>query len=230
MKRPILVSGILLITLLGATAGYFTGDRTEVPVPTATGQAAPLGEVTAPTPSLPVKTPVPSDVVGLETGLSYKRRTFTVTREDGQRVHVSIETPDDWRLTQDKKAPAEVKFLDRLTERGVRVEAVEPKQTPADARAALVVALKQSQAPENDLRILSESDEQVEGYDGRPRTVSTLIYTFIPKETLRYVIVRWVATGDDLTTVEMSITGLPQDADGLGEVLQAATRTVRETS
>ncbi|MFI6673297.1 hypothetical protein [Kribbella sp. NPDC050470] len=230
MKRPILVSGILLITLLGATAGYFTGDRTEVPVPTATGQAAPLGEVTPPEPSVPVKTPVPSDVAALETGLSYKRRSFTVTREDGQPVQVSIETPDDWRLTRDKKAPAEVKFLDRLTERGVRVEAVEPKQTPAAARAALVVALKQSQAPENDLRILTESDEQVEGDDGRPRTVSTLIYTFIPKETLRYVIVRWVATGDDLTTVEMSITGLPQDADGLGEVLLAATRTVRETS
>jgi hypothetical protein len=227
VKRPILVSAIVPITFLSAAAGYFAGDRTE-PAPTQSGQALPLGGASSSEPSVPVKTPVPSDVEALETGLAYQRHTFTVTPEGGQPVQVSIETPDGWRLTQNPKAPAEVKFLDRLDERGVRVEAVEPKQTTAEAREQLVVGLRQSQAPENDLRILSQTDEQIEGDDGRPRTVSTLIYTYIPKQTRRYVIVRWVAIDDDLTEVEMSITGLPQDADGLAEVLRQATRTVRQ--
>jgi hypothetical protein len=230
VKRPILVSAILLITLAGAAGGYYTGDRTE-PTPTAAGEALPLGEVGQSEPSVPVKTPVPSDVAALETELPYKRHTFTVTPERQQPVQVSIETPQDWRLTKNPKAPAEVKFLDPLNERGVRVEAVEPTQTTADARRQIAVGLRQSQAPENDLRILSETDERVQDLDGRTRTVSTLIYTYIPNKTRRYVIVRWIATGDnDLATVEMSITGLPQDAQGLAEVLLEATRTVRETS
>ncbi|GAB2635640.1 hypothetical protein [Kribbella swartbergensis] len=229
MKRPILVIVIVLTTLLGAAGGYYAGDRTE-PTPTQSGEALPLGGVSPSEPSPPVKTPVPSDVAALETGLAYQRHTFTVTPEGYRPVQISIETPEGWRLTRNPKAPGEVKFLDRLNERGVRVEAVEPNQTTADAREQLVVNLRQSQPPENDLRILTETDEQIEGDDGRPRTVSTLIYTFIPKQTRRYVIVRWVATDDDRTAVEMSITGLPQDADGLAEVLRQATRTVRETT
>ncbi|TDD25399.1 hypothetical protein E1218_15005 [Kribbella turkmenica] len=230
MKRPILVTGILAITLLGAAAGYYTGDHTE-PAPTAAGEAVPLGGVAPSEPTVPVKTPVPNDLAALETGLSYERHLFTVRPAGQQPVQISIKTPDRWRLTKDPDAPAEVKFLDPRNERAVRVEAVEPTETTTDSRKKLVVGLRQSQAPENDLRILSQTDEQVEDDEGRLRAVSTLVYTYIPNKTRRYVIVRWVATGeDDRTTVEMSITGLPQDAKGLDEVLHQATRTVRETN
>jgi hypothetical protein len=68
----------------------------------------------------------------------------------------------------------------------------------------------------------------VEGDDGSLRTVSTLVYTYIPDEVVRYVIVRWVATGpDDTATVEMSIAGLPQDVKALNEILDQATRSVK---
>jgi hypothetical protein len=230
--RRLLLTGLLLLAVaLGVTGGYFTGDRLDTPSATPSGNAAPLGEVSPSAPSLPVKTPVPSNVPALETGLDYERHTFTVTPKGQPSVQLSIQTPDGWRLTRDPQAPGEVKFLDKLRERGVRVEADQPPtQTPADASAKLVVDLKQSQDPENDLRIVSQTDDQIEGDDGTTRTVSTLIYTYIPNKTLRYVIVRWIATGDDgLTTIEMSITGLPQDAPALDEVLLNATRSVHET-
>ena len=230
MKRVLLVGLLLLALALGVGGGYYTGDYLETPRPTASGEAAPLGEVSPSEPPLPVKTPIPSNVEPLETGLDYQRRTFTVTPKGRPPVRLSIEVPAGWGLTHDSQVPAQVRFLDKLKERGVRVESVEPAaQTTADAMAKLIVDLKASQKPENDLRIQSQTTEQIEGEDGEPRSVSTLIYTFIPVKTLRYVIVRWVATnGGDLTTVEMSITGLPQDAAGLDEVLEAATRSVHE--
>ena len=222
MRRLLLTGLLLLAVALGVTGGYFTGDRLDTPSATPSGNAAPLGGVSPSEPSLPVKTPVPNNLPALETGLDYGRHVFTVTPKGQPSVQLSIQTPDGWRLTRDPKAPGEVKFLDPLRERGVRVEADEPAtRTPADARAQLIVDLKQSQPPENDLRILSQTDEQLEADDGTTRAVSTLIYTFIPTQTVRYVIVRWIATGDDgLTSVEMSITGLPQDAPGLAEVLR----------
>ena len=231
MKRPLLAGLVLLAVVLGVTGGYLTGDYLDTPLPTASGDAGPLGELPSTEPTLPVKTPTPSDVPALETGLDYQRHTFTVIPKGQQPVQLSIKTPDGWELKRSPKLPAEVKFLDPTNERGVRVEAVEPPtRTTADARAQLVLNLRSSQPAENDLRIVSQNDEQVEGDDGEPRTVSTLIYTYIPTKTRRYVIVRWVATnGDDLAAVEMSISGLPQDAPGLTEVLRAATTSVRET-
>jgi hypothetical protein len=231
VKRLLLTGLLLLAVALGATGGYFTGDYLDTPLATPSGNAAPIGDVSPSEPSLPVKTPVPNNLAPLQTGLDYKRRTFTVTPKDNPPVQLSIEVPAGWLQTRDPKAAGEVKFLDRLKERGVRVEAVEPaNQTPEDARKQLVVDLKQSQAPENDLRIVNQTDDQIQGDDGEPRKVSTLTYTYIPNQTLRYVIVCWVAAdGGDFTTVEMSITGLSQDAPGLAEVLQNATRSVRAT-
>jgi hypothetical protein len=223
---------------LGVAGGYFTGDRMDQPTPTASGEAAPLGQLpppttttpTTPTPSLPVKTPVPSDVPPLETGLEYQRRNFTVT-PPGQSVDLSIKVPSGWKLRRDTKSTSEVRFLDELEERAVRVESDEPATlTPEAARASLLIGLKQSQPPENDLQIVSQTTSTVTGDDGEPRSVATLIYTYIPKETLRYVIVRWIAMpGSNLVSVEMSITGLPQDAPALQEILKTATESVRET-
>jgi hypothetical protein len=230
VKRVLVVALLLLVLALGAGGGYLTGDYLDTPKPSTSGVAVPLGDVSPSESPLPVKTPIPSNVTALETGLDYTRHTFTVTPKGQPAVQLSVETPAGWRLSRDPKAPGEVKYLDKLRERGVRIEADEPAtRTTSAAMAQLVVDLKSSQAPENDLRILSQTDEQVEGDDGDQRKVSTLVYTYIPNKTLRYVIVRWVATGnDDLTTVEMSITGLPQDAPALDEVLEAATRSVHE--
>ena len=234
--RRVLLAGLLLLALaLGAGSGYYAGDYLDTPEPTASGTAGPLGNISpsptpTPTPTLPVKTPIPSTLEPLETGLDYTNHTFTVTPKDAEPVQLSIETPQGWKIaTRDPKRPGEVKYLDKLRERGVRVEAVAPAgKTPADEMAQLMVDLKTSQAPENDVRFLSNTTGVVTGDDGESRSVATLIYTFIPGETLRYVIVRWIAINGELTNVEMSITGLPQDAPALDEVLQRATASVSE--
>ncbi|TCC11314.1 hypothetical protein [Kribbella soli] len=235
--RRVLLAGLLLLALaLGAGSGYYAGDYLDTPEPTASGTAGPLGEISpSPTPtpnepSIPVKTPVPNNLEPLETGLDYANHTFTVSPKDAEPVQLSVETPQGWRMaTRDPKRPGEVKYLDKLRERGVRVEAVAPaKETPKDEMAQLIVDLKKSQAPENDVRISSQTTDVITGDDGESRSVATLIYTFIPNETLRYVIVRWIAINGELTNVEMSITGLPQDAPALDEVLQRATASVSE--
>jgi hypothetical protein len=135
--------------------------------------------------------------------------------------------PRGWQLTRDPKAPREVKFLDPARERGIRVESGLPESlTTTDSMSQLVTNLEASQPYENDLKIVSQDDDQIV-VDGEPRTVSTLIYTYIPTKTLRYVIVTWVSTGgDDLATVEMSITGLPQDAAALKAILAETTKSV----
>ncbi|MEU8224711.1 hypothetical protein [Kribbella sp. NPDC048915] len=234
--RKVVAAGLLLLALaLGVGGGYAAGDYLDRP--TAAGTAAPLGEVSpSPTPSpsepsLPVKTPVPSNVEPLNTGLEYTTHSVTVTPKGAAPVRLAVETPQGWRLApRDPERPAEFKYLDKLRERGVRVEAVEPAvRTPADELAKLVVDLKKSVPAEDGLRIISQtSDEQILGDDGRPRSVATLIYTYIPGETLRYVVVRWIAVNDNpFATIEMSITGLPQDATGLDEVLLHATQSAR---
>lgn len=234
--RRVLLAGLLLLALaLGAGSGYYAGDYLDTPEPTASGTAGPLGDISpsptpTPTPTLPVKSPIPSTLEPLETGLEYTNHTFTVTPKDAEPVQLSIETPQGWKIApRDPKRPGEVKYLDKLRERGVRVEAVAPaEETPADEMAQLIVDLKKSQPPENDVRVTSQTTDVVTGDDGESRSVATLIYTFIPGETLRYVIVRWIAINGELTNVEMSITGLPQDAQALDEVLQRATASVSE--
>ncbi|MFI5690999.1 hypothetical protein ACIA58_04120 [Kribbella sp. NPDC051586] len=234
--RRVLLAGLLLLALaLGVGGGYYTGDRLDTPDPTASGTAGPLGTVSqspSPTPtepSLPVKTPVPSNLDPLQPGLDYTSRTFTVTPQDEPSVQLSIDAPQGWHLTRDPKRPQEVKYLDDRKERGVRVEAIEPVDTtPADEMAQLIVDLKKSQAPENDVQIVSHTTDVVDGEDGDARPVATLIYTYIPGKTLRYVIVRWIAIDGQLTNVEMSITGIPEDAAALDEVLQHATTSVHE--
>jgi hypothetical protein len=229
MRTPILVSGVLLLGVLGGAAGYAAGLYETPVLPQSFGVAAPLG-ATSPAEQLSVKTPEPSNVPPFTTaGLAFRQFTFIV-QPDGERpVHLSIRAPRGWQLTKSPKSPAEVKFLDPLKERGVRVESgFPPDLTTAESREKLLLDLEKSQPPENDLRILSQTDGQVE-VDGQSRAVSTLIYTYIPNKTRRYVIVRWVATGgNDLATVEMSVTGLPQDAAGLASVLGEATRTVKQ--
>jgi hypothetical protein len=230
MRTPILVSGVLLLGVLSSAAGYAAGVYEASALPQSFGAAAPLGATTSPAEQLPVKTAEPSNVAAFTTaGLTFRQFAFTVQPDGEPPVHLSIRAPRGWQLTKSPKSPAEVKFLDPRKERGVRVESgFPPDLTTAQSRDQLLVDLQKSQPPENDLRILFQTDGQVEA-NGRSRAVSTLIYTYIPNKTRRYVIVRWIATGgDDLATVEMSVTGLPQDAAGLASVLGEATRTVKQ--
>lgn len=228
MKRPILVSGVVLITLLGAAGGYYTGDRTELPVPTAAGEAVPLGGASPSQPQLTRKTPKPNNLTALQVDeLDFRTQKFTVHQDSQPPVRLSVRVPDGWRKTVDKKAPGEVKFLDSLRERGVRVEAgFQPGLTTAQMRDKLIQGLESSQPYENNLQIVAKTDDTITGSDGRPRETSTVVYTFIPGKDVRYVIVRWVATaGDSMATVEMSITGLPQDKAALHLIADQAAKS-----
>jgi hypothetical protein len=232
VRKSLLVSGVVLLALLGAAGAYYGGaEYTGQPRVYEAGPAAPLSGYPT-NPPLPKKTPEPYSLTPLAADeLKFHAQTFTIHDDAGAQLPLSISVPRGWRLTRDPKTPREVRFLDPRKERAVRVESAlpPPALSTTDSMNQLVANLKSSQPYENDLRILSQTNEQIEA-DGGTRTVSTLIYTFIPKKTLRYVIVRWVATGgDDIATVEMSITGLPQDAAGLKPVLLEASQSVRET-
>jgi len=228
VRRPILVSGLLLLALLGAAAGYLLGYRLETPVPTASGDAEPLGDVTTAQPPLPRKTPEPNNVQGLDPEeLDFRTQVFTVHQDSLPPVRLSVRVPAGWQKKVDKEAPGEVKFLDSLRERGVRVESgFATDLTTTQQREKLTLGLKSSQPYENDLKIVAQSDDTITGIDGRERVISTIAYTFIPGKTLHYVIVRWVATaGDSQATVEMSVTGLPQDAKALNLIADQAAKS-----
>lgn len=231
MKTPVFVSGIVLLALVGAAGGYYGGAV--YTGATRVNEAAPVAPLTGRTtdPPLPRKTPEPFPLAALKASeLDFHTVSFTIHNDSGDPLALSIKVPRGWQLTRNKKTPREVRFLDPLKERAVRVESAlpPPSRSTADMMTQLVANLKSSQPYENDLRILSQTSEQLEA-NGQARTVSTLIYTYIPIKTLRYVIVRWVATGgDDQATVEMSITGLPQDATGLKSVLLQASQSVVE--
>lgn len=227
MKTAVLVSGVVLLGLLGAAGGYEVGRLTQPDDLTRSADAGftPSEQETP----LPRKTPVPSDLAAFTAdGLRYRNQKFSVGQGDRPKVEVSLDVPRGWNLTRSPDTPGEVKFLDALRERAIRVESgFAPERTTSESRAKLVGELEASQPYENALTIEESSDSVVTGEDGEPRAVSTLIYTYIPRKTVRYVIVRWVATGDDdRATVEMSITGLPQDADGLRAVTERATTSV----
>jgi hypothetical protein len=228
VKTAVLASGVVLLGLLGATGGYVVGDLTRPTTASANNQY-PTGGDSPPADPLPRNTPEPYPKAPLSAAkLKFHTENFTIRDESAVQVPLSIRMPRGWQLTRDPKAPREVKFLDPEKERAVRVESAlpPPKLTTTDSMHQLIANLESSQPYENDLKILSQTDEQVD--TGRhPRTVSTLIYTYVPRKTLRYVIVCWVATGqNDTATVEMSITGLPQDAAALKAVLAETTKSV----
>jgi hypothetical protein len=228
VKTAALVCGVVFLALAGGAAGYEAGLLTDGKAPSAQGAASPLA---AGSPSVPLsrKTPEPNKTAPFTTaGLRFHEVDFSVQGTTGNPTKMSIRAPRGWQLVRATERPQEVRFLDPLGERAVRVESNYPATlTTEDARLKLVRELQESQPYENDLKISYQGEDTVIGEDGEPRTVSTVIYTYIPKKTVRYVVVRYVATApDQQATVEMSITGLPQDAKGLAAVLAEASRTV----
>jgi hypothetical protein len=228
----LLGSGLLAITALGGAGGYGVGLLTEVEgSTTAFGTAAPLGTVkpVTPTPSEPTTTPreVKRDTSpALEPGdLSYKTRSFTVKGVYKSRVTVRV--PADWRMTQ-PDPPINARFTDPTSKRWIRIEAgFTIRRPPADSMAVRIEQLNKID-PSQMLQIISSITED---------NYATLIYTYVPpasqapEAVLRYVIVRWVADASGNCAVEMSSTGLPQDAKALMDVLDHATSSVvREDS
>jgi hypothetical protein len=241
MRAPVLVGGIVLLALIGGGAGYLGGQQLDGRV-TAPGYAQPLpGDVaTSPaptstpsaTPSIPLirKTPQPNplDALSLDE-LDFKTRNFTVTGDVAGQVKLSIRVPVGWTLNPTKDKPSEVKFIDPSGERAVRVEsALDPEKSVKQAMQDVLTNVQSSQPYQNFVDPLFQATGQVKDDDGTLRQVATLVYTYIPGATSRYVLVRFVATGGgDVATVSMSVTGLPKEQKVLEKILAEATASVR---
>jgi hypothetical protein len=228
---PVVAAAAGVIAFGGAT-GYLAADLIQPDEP---AYGADNNLRTEPQPTLPLplprKTPVPNDAPALSAAkLDYRTESFTVQTDPNPPVSVRLRVPRGWRFSARDDEPQEVRFVDPTNERALRVESgFSPSLSTTAAMAKLIRDLEASQAHENDLTIRSERTGSVVGTDGETRTISTLVYTFIPNRTLRYVMVRWVATDGDNATVEMSATGLPQDAKALTALLEEATRSVRRS-
>jgi hypothetical protein len=227
----LLSTGLLAATLLGGAGGYGLGLLSSPAVAASNGVAAPLEGTRSPsaTPSpVEVKTPKPDDTPPLvASDLTYKTRQFTAVAAATSKISVAV--PKDWRMTQ-PYPQIEARFTDPTTKRWIRVEAgFTVRRPPAESMAARVAELKQVD-PTEALKIISEQSGTATHDDGTPLTYSTLIYSYIPVDTTRYVIVRWVALDKSgLAAVEMTSTGLPQDRPALLAVLQHATESVVRT-
>lgn len=240
MKAPVLVSGIVLLALIGGGGGYLGGQLLDGRV-TAAGYAGPLPAdvASSPTPSKPPsstpsvplirKTPEPNPLEPLvSTEIDFEVRNFTVSGEVAGQVKLGLRIPAGWRLTPSKDKPGEVRFVDPSGERAVRVESALNTDKPVKQAMEDVLANVQSSQPyQNFVQPLFQGAGQVKDDDGKLRDVATLVYTYIPGTTTRYVIVRFVATGDgDLATVSMSVTGLPKEQKALERILAEATASV----
>jgi hypothetical protein len=228
-----LVAAVAGTAVLGAVAGFGAGRLTQSepgldnasPAPMA---AAPMVPSPSP-PPLPKKTPVPDGTSKLDPDeLSYHTVEFQVTKMPHPPVRVTLRVPDGWKMSRPRESTDEVKFTDPTGKRWIRVESgFLIESSPAASMDILRRNLLASQPPENDLRILSQRPGSLTGRDGEPRNIATLDYTYIPNQSVRHVLVRWIgfgATGD--VAVEMTVTGLPQDTDGLLEILRRASESV----
>jgi hypothetical protein len=240
MKTPVLVSGIVLLALIGGGGGYLGGQLLDGRT-TAGGYAGPLpadvatsptpSKTPSPTSSVPLirKTPQPNPLEPLvSTQIDFEVRNFTVSGEVAGEVKLGLRIPVGWRLTPSKDKPSEVRFVDPSGERAVRVEsALNPDKPVKQAMEDVLANVQSSQPYQNYVQPLFQGAGQVKDDDGKLRDVATLVYTYIPGATTRYVIVRFVATGDgDLATVSMSVTGLPKEQKALERILAEATASV----
>lgn len=227
----LLVSGLVAIIAIGGAGGYGVGLLTTAGRPDAgTGSAGPLGSIQALTPSPSLSTspsPPPRKVVPDNSEpltadeLHYKTRQFTATSV--VRSRVSLRVPGNWNLTQ-PDPPKVGRYTDPTGKRWLRIEAgFTIRRSPAESMAAKLVDL--GAVPAN--QMLSIESQTVDP-DSRD---ATLVYTYVPDNSVRYVVVRWVANGDGLCTFEIAATGLPQDRPALEDVLQhAADSAVRDDS
>jgi hypothetical protein len=234
-STPQLLAAVLGIAVIGLGGGYAAGALTEPPIPGASGAPAPLtGSVSQgqPTskPTSRTVTPTPDDAPALDGDIIFRRRTFSV--QAAVKSEISLHVPGDWRETEPRDDREQ--FTDPLSKRWLRIESgFTPHRSPGDSRDFKIRQLLESEPPNPNLELDdSRADETREGRDGRMRNFSTLVYTYAPETTPntfvpRLVLTRWVGFGEDGNTeVELSVTGLPQDAEALEKLLDRATDTV----
>lgn len=224
---PISVAAIAVI-VFGAYSGYVVSEK----LPAFSGASPSADPGDAGTPSTDVrlirKRPVPNDLPGLVTkGLDYREVDFSLRTKPNPAVRIGLHVPRGWTYRSYTKEPWQVRYIDPTGERALRIESgFDPQRGTYEMMNSHIAELVSSQPPENDLRVISREKTKVVDVNGNSRTVSTLVYTFIPSQTLRYVAVRWVAINGDKAAVEMTVNGLPQDAKALTAILEEATRTV----
>lgn len=228
----LLASGLVAMIALGGAGGYGVGWLTALDRSvSATGKAMPLGQIKAvtplaptPTTSIPVESrkPQPDDSKPLRVDdLRYKTQPFTV-QGTALESEISLKVPKDWTYSpQADKDTA--RFNEATMKRWLRVEGGFPlTRHPSVSMAKRIVELKKLDASQY-VTILSQVD------DG---DTATLTYTYVPTEALsplpilRRVIVRWVADDSGNVAVELGVTGLPQDAAALRDVIDHASESV----
>lgn len=231
-STPQLLAAVLAFGVIGVGGGYAAGVVTEPSIPGASGQPSPLagsagrGEPT-PKPTTRTVTPVPDDTPALDSDIVFRRKAFEVRA--AFRSEISLHIPAGWRETEPREDREQ--FTDPLSKRWIRIESgFTPTRAPGDSRAAKMLELRTTEPPNPNLELDdSRPDEVREGRDGEPRTISTLVYSYAPETTrvTRLVLTRWVGFGEDGNAeVELSVTGLPQDAKALEKILDRATDTV----
>jgi hypothetical protein len=213
---------LLAAAVVGGAGGFGAGVLTDRDGSGASGSQTPVGRSSSP---VAVKTPIPDPAAALRADdLIYQTKKFIA--EQAVRSKVSVQVPTSWGFTQPREDQG--RYTDPTRKRWVRVEAgFLPTQTPAAWAQVRATQLQENGDPVQDLRIVDQRSGTATHVDGSELHYTTLIYTYIPQTSIRYVMVRWIAFDDQVSaSVEISVVGLPQDREALTAVLQRATRTV----
>lgn len=216
--RALLGSGLLAVTLLGGAGGYglglLTTDQASAGTTAAPLPGAASGTPSSATPSTPPKTIVPDNTKPLQADdIRYKRREFTVSGVVESKV--STRVPGTWDMTVPDPLKY-VRFNEPARKRWIRIEAgFSITRPPAASMAAKMAELKILPAGQMLTFVSHHVDPETKN--------ATLAYTYVPDQSVRYVIVRWVADSDGLCIFEMAVTGLPQDKAALEDILDHAT-------
>lgn len=221
LGRALLGSGLLGLTLLGGAGGYSLGLLTTGEQASAGVAAAPLtGASAGPTPPTPTTTPkpiVPDNSEPLQAkDIKYKIRSFTV--RDAVQSAVSVRVPGDWEISVPPDTEKYIRYNEPTRKRWIRIEAgFTVQRSPALSMATRIDLLQDLPAAQR-LTIRSHSID--------PKTQdATLLYSYVPDRTLRYVMVRWVANPAGLCHFEIAVIGLPQDQPALAVILDHAAKS-----
>lgn len=227
-RRALLGAGLLTLAGVGGAGGYGVGlFLTEEPSLAGTAAPLPMAATSEPgttptTPAPPPKQIVPDDTKALEKDdLEYRIREFTATSV--VRSDVRLKVPRDWGFTQ-PDPPKIGRYTDPTSKRWIRIEAgFTIRRPPAESMAQRLTDLATVPAAQ----MLSIKSSTVD-----PQTKeATLVYTYVPENSLRYVIIRWVANHEGLCTFEIAVTGLPQDREAMEDILDhAANSATRDDS
>jgi hypothetical protein len=221
-RRALLGAGLLTLAGVGGAGGYGVGlFLTEEPSLAGTAEPLPMAATPEPpttpsTPTPPPKTIVPDDTKALKTDdLEYRVREFVATSV--VRSTVRLKVPRDWSFTQ-PDPPKIGRYTDPTSKRWIRIEAgFTIRRPPAESMAERIKQLASVPAAQ----MLSIKSNTVD-----PGTKeATLVYTYVPENSLRYVMIRWVANGEGLCTFEIAVTGLPQDREAMEDILDHAANS-----